>query len=371
MAKVRLLVYLSSHGFGHISRSLEAISFLLANHANWSATIVSERAEDFSLTLNKNESWLRSSDRIEFRKAKTDVGIVQRDSLGMDLSATEKEIELFRSQKEMWLETEYSHSQKGAYDLIWSDAASLPFAVSSKSKIPSIFLGNFTWDFVYSHYKRPIFSRFAEEIRNEYALCELALILPFSCPTTSLKNKREIGLLGRKPKLSKEEARRQFGFEKDVEYYLFSFGAYGIDPDRFSWQDWNPARKRIVISGTELKGPAPNSLGVVSVPPCHYPDLIKACDFVLTKPGYGILSETLLANTRVLYTDRGDFPEYPFLVEALNRNFYSSFISHEDLYNFNWEEASLKAGNKRPEIEPRLQKNGAIDIDQAIEELLS
>lgn len=125
-----------------------------------------------------------------------------------------------------------------------------------------------------------------------------------------------------------------------------------------------------MISGTELKGPTPNSLGVVSVPPCHYPDLITACDFVLTKPGYGILSETLLANTRILYTDRGDFPEYPFLVEALERNFYSSFISHDDLYNFNWADASIKAGNKRPEIEPRLQKNGALDIAQAIEELL-
>lgn len=190
MAKVRLLVYLSSHGFGHISRSLEAISFLLANRADWSATIASERAEDFSFTLNKNESWLRSKDRIRFRKVKTDVGIVQRDSLGMDLSATEKEIELFRSQKERWVETEYSHAQKDAYDLIWSDAASLPFIISSKSKTPSIFLGNFTWDFIYSHYKRPILSDFAEEIRKEYALCDLALILPFSCPATFLKKRQ-------------------------------------------------------------------------------------------------------------------------------------------------------------------------------------
>ncbi|EPG72902.1 hypothetical protein LEP1GSC058_4117 [Leptospira fainei serovar Hurstbridge str. BUT 6] len=371
MAQVRLLVYLSSHGFGHISRSLEAISFLLANNSGWSATIVSERAEDFSFTLNKNESWLRSKDRIQFRKSKTDVGIVQRDSLGMDLYATEKEIELFRSQKESWIETEYAFSQKDGYDLVWSDAAPLPFAVSSKLKIPSFFLGNFTWDFIYSHYKRPIFSQYAEEIRNEYALCDLGLILPFSCPTTSLNNKREIGLLGRKPNLSKEEARRQFGFEKDVEYYLFSFGAYGIDPERFSWRDWNPAKKRIVISGTELKGPTPNSLGVVSVPPCHYPDLITACDFVLTKPGYGILSEALLANTRILYTDRGDFPEYQFLVEALEKNFYSSFISHDDLYNFRWEEASVNAGNKRPESDPRLQTNGVADIASAIEELLS
>ncbi|TGK19356.1 glycosyl transferase [Leptospira fluminis] len=370
MAKIRILAYVGSHGFGHISRSLEAITFLLSTRPEWSATIVSERAEEFSRTLVKNPNWIASRERIVFRKAKTDVGIVQKDSLGMDLEATEAEIRNFRDSKSEWLEKEIRFVKAEKFDLLWSDASSLPFVLSSELGIRSVFLGNFTWDFIYSHYKKHTLDSFAEEIRREYSFCDLGLILPFSCPISCLPKTREIGLLGRKPGLSKEAARLQFGFEKDVLYYLFSFGAYGIEPGRFRWKDWNPAKERIVTSGTELKGPAPNSLGVVSVPPCHYPDLIAACDFVLTKPGYGILSESFLAGTPVLYTDRGDFPEYPYLVKALENSFKSSYIDHDHLYSFRWKEAREQAEAAVPIGDPRLQRSGTEEILQSIEELI-
>ena len=40
---------------------------------------------------------------------------------------------------------------------------------------------------------------------------------------------------------------------------------------------------------------------------------------VLTKPGYGIVSDAIGAGTRMVYTERGDFPEYPVMVAELPR----------------------------------------------------
>ena len=43
----------------------------------------------------------------------------------------------------------------------------------------------------------------------------------------------------------------------------------------------------------------------------RYEDLVRAVDVVVTKPGYGIISECIANDTALLYTSRGDFREYP------------------------------------------------------------
>ncbi|TGL64227.1 glycosyl transferase [Leptospira sarikeiensis] len=371
MKKVKISAFVSGHGFGHISRSLEAITKLLYQNPEWSATIHSPRGEEFASSLDMNGIWGTVKTKVQFRKTKTDVGIVQKDSLGMDLDSTEKEIIEFKKKVTDLFGSECDFIKKEKPDLIWSDSGSLPFQISSDLKIPSLFLGNFTWDYIYSHYDSLIFQEYSKELKKEYSLCDLGLILPLSCPVTSILKKKEIGLLGRKPNLSKEEARKYYGFEEGIEYYLFSFGAYGIDSSQFDWKYWDPSKRRIVIGGIEWKIESKNNLGIVTIPNCHYPDLLSACDFVLTKPGYGILSEAYFAETPILYTDRGNFPEYPYLVEALKSQYKSSYISHEELFNFQWTEASSTAKFANPKNDPRFQKDSTQDILDSIKEILS
>jgi hypothetical protein len=57
-----------------------------------------------------------------------------------------------------------------------------------------------------------------------------------------------------------------------------------------------------------------------------YLALLAACDAVFTKPGYGIVTEATLHRTRLLYTDRGDFPEYPHLVRWMEANAPSAHV---------------------------------------------
>ncbi|TGK05185.1 glycosyl transferase [Leptospira langatensis] len=369
MSNIKISAYISGHGFGHISRSLEALSNILLLRPDWSVRIISPRGEEFARSLDDKGLWGRVKDRFSFESEKPDVGIIQRDSLGMDLEATKSEIEIFRKNKESFLDKQTKSLRAETPDLIWSDSSSLPFCLSSSLHIPSLFLGNFTWDFIYSKYEDPIFRSFSQELKEEYENCDLGLVLPLSCPITSIRNTREIGLLGRKPNLDKESARRYYGFEEGIQYYLFSFGAYGIDPTQFDWKNWDPSKKRIVVGGVEWKGE--NHLGLVSIPKCHYPDLLRACDFVLTKPGYGILSEAYFAGTPVLYTDRGDFPEYPYLVKELGSKFNSAYISHNNIYSFHWDPSSRKAIENQPKPDPRFEKNAIYDILNFIEELIS
>ena len=45
----------------------------------------------------------------------------------------------------------------------------------------------------------------------------------------------------------------------------------------------------------------------------RYEDLVRAADVVVTKPGYGIISEAIANDAALLYTSRGHFVEYDVL----------------------------------------------------------
>ena len=63
----------------------------------------------------------------------------------------------------------------------------------------------------------------------------------------------------------------------------------------------------------------------------RYLDVIGAVDVVLTKPGYGIVTDCIAAGTRMIYTDRGDFPEYPILVAGMAEFLPCAYVSNEDV----------------------------------------
>ena len=51
----------------------------------------------------------------------------------------------------------------------------------------------------------------------------------------------------------------------------------------------------------------------------RYEDLVRAADVVVTKPGYGIISEAIANDAALLYTSRGHFVEYDVLVREMPR----------------------------------------------------
>ncbi len=51
----------------------------------------------------------------------------------------------------------------------------------------------------------------------------------------------------------------------------------------------------------------------------------------MTKPGYGIVSDCIGARTRLVYTERGDFPEYPIMVAEMPRYLPAVHVSNDAL----------------------------------------
>jgi L-arabinokinase len=130
---------------------------------------------------------------------------------------------------------------------------------------------------------------------------------------------------------------------------LVSFGGLGLpgfDPRVLT----RLGRQRFVLETDEhplpanvrgLTRPGLTALGL------QYLDVIGAADVVLTKPGYGIVTDCIAAGTRMIYTDRGDFPEYPILVAEMASHLPCAHVSNEDVRTGLLEEA-LDAVRRAP-----------------------
>jgi L-arabinokinase len=90
----------------------------------------------------------------------------------------------------------------------------------------------------------------------------------------------------------------------------------------------------------------------------RYEDLIGAAAAVVTKPGYGIIAESIANDTAVLYTSRGHFPEYEVLVEDMPKYVRSAFISQDDLFAGKWD-SHLDKLLAQPKPRKKVDTNGA------------
>ena len=85
---------------------------------------------------------------------------------------------------------------------------------------------------------------------------------------------------------------------------------------------------------------------------------------MLTKPGYGIVSECIANGTRLLYTSRGRFREYEVFVEEMPRALPCQFISHADLAAGHWQDATARSS--RPAVTPPPTNGAAVAAERLL-----
>ena len=321
---MKIAWYTSGHGFGHISRSSVIIQELLKNPLLNEITLVSPRV-----------NFLNDHPKLIKRNVKTDTGVYQKSSIEIDINKTLRELEEFQGLKPELTGQETKFLQEWKPDLVISDVSSFPVFLAGKMGIPAIIISNFTWDFIYNYYGKydKRFSEFAAEISSEYEYAAKKIILPFNCDFPESPNNIKTGVIGRKPSMDREGLRKKFRFSDNTRYILISFGAYGLGELNLKLENL-PADVMLVSADTK-----PVQNGTLQIDNEYYPDILRACDFVLTKPGYGIMSECFFSKTPVIYTGRGDFPEYQYLVNSLQKHFVSFYITKEELENLDLKNA--------------------------------
>ena len=273
--------------------------------------------------------WLFSP--VTYSHGAIDVGMIQEDSLSMDLAATLEACQRLRHRAAEIIAAELEYIKHHEVGLILGDIPPLCFAIAKRANIPSVAITNFTWDFIYRAYTKQYadFLPLVAEMRQSYRQATLALTLPFSCELDVFPRREEIPWIARVSRLTREEAREKFALPRSAVIVLLSFGGLGLR--RLPWEKLKQqSAYYFVASGEALK--EDGNLRIVPDAQKSYTDLIRAADVIVTKPGYGIVADAIAHGVAVLYTDRGEFAEHPKLVEALKECATAEFIPQVDLF---------------------------------------
>jgi hypothetical protein len=257
-----------------------------------------------------------------YRQLECDVGLVQRDALLIDLPATAEACRAFAMTWPERLDAETRWLRESEAAVVVGDVPPLAFAAAAAANVPSVAVTNFSWDWIYGHLAatEPALAEAASHARAAYATTNLLLRLPFAGDLSAFPRIEDVPLVARRPTLGAEEARRRLGLGARPAV-LLSFGGIGLRPPPADVLAHLSDFDFLVERPREGWGPNLHEVGDARLAALGlgYEDVVAAADVVITKPGYGIVTDAIAGRTRIVYTERGDFPEYPILVGEMGR----------------------------------------------------
>jgi L-arabinokinase len=346
---MRAAFYVSGHGLGHASRAIELMQALL-DAASDARIVVRTSAPHWIFERTAPAS-------IELQSVEVDTGIVQIDSVRIDEAETARRAALFYRDFDRRASDEQTKLEQWGANIVVGDIPPLAFAAAARAGIPSVAVGNFTWDWIYGAY-----DSFAQEaiqtIRSAYSCASLALRLPLHGgfePMASVT--ADIPLIARRSIRDRSETRRRLGIPDDRPAALPSFGAYGLDLP----YDLLARSDRFTLVRGDVDELDRHQL--------TYQDLVAACDVVVSKPGYGIVSECIANDTALLYTSRGRFIEYDMFVRDMPRVLKCRAIAQADLVAGRWADA-IDALVQQPAPAQRPRIDGASIAARRVIELV-
>ena len=341
--------YITGHGFGHATR-MAAVASALAKQVPGVQISLISTAPEWLFRLNCHGEF-------RLRSRALDIGVIQRDSLHLDPAGTLAAYARLLEGQPTTIEEEAEVLRREGVDLVVADIPPAAFLVAQRAGLPAIGISNFSWDWIYADYVRalPEYAPLVEQIQEAYGRADLFLRLPFYGPCHVFKVLRDIPMIARRSRRPKEEVRRRLGLDGSRPVVLLSFGGFdiqGIDFDRVEKLD----EYRFL---TTQATPRPlRNVRTVTLHGLQYEDLVAQADAVITKPGYGIVSDCLANRTPVLYTARGQFAEYAALVAGLERFGVAAYLGTQDLLAGNWR-GGLDALLRLPRAWPELPADGA------------
>lgn len=355
---MKIRYYISGHGLGHASRSCQIINALRRRHPGIAVEVVSSAHPWFFA------GFLDPS--VPVRRLSLDLGVLQRDSLVMEEEATLQACRDFLPLRQQLVAAEAASLRTAGVSLVAADIPAPAFAAAAAAGVPSVAISNFSWDWIYAGLaeKHPGYDDVVAAVGSDYAQAGLLLRLPFYGDFPAFRRIEDLPLVARHTRRPAAEVRRTLGIAEGTRVGLISFGGFGLND--FDSAPLAHLHGWIFLTEAGLGVEADNVRLIAT--DHYYPDLVATADVVITKPGYGIVSEAIAGGTAVLYTARGDFREQALLVAALHRYTRAREIGNDELRRGEWGEA-LEALMAQPQPVETIAANGDVVAADRLAEL--
>ena len=363
--------YISGHGFGHSIRQIEIVNALLADAAGDVRICVRTSAAPWLFTRTVRGS-------IVLLPGETDTGVVQIDSLRLDERATVDVASVFYETLNARVEAEAALLERHEAALVVADAPPLACAAAHAAGIPSIVCGNFTWDWIYREYRNasPAAPALIALVQELYGHAEAGWRLPMHGGFETFESVTDLPFVSRHSRadVTAPDIRRALNLPHDSRLALVSFGGYGVHDLPLDRLDCTASWGIVVTTRGKDIERLPSGIHAVSEDQMYerglrYEDLVRAIDVVISKPGYGIISDCVANDAALMYTSRGRFAEYDVLVREMPGVLRCRFIEMADLLSGRWKDGLDAAIAAPPPLERPRTDGAAVAARMILERL--
>lgn len=361
MTRPILYVAITSHGFGHTVRAATVVA--AAQKLN---------PDLLPIFVCTTPRWLIESyvtGEFIHRPRAYDVGVVQADSLQMDLPATRDRLEAIRDRQQAIIISEADYIRTNRARLVLADIPPLAAPIARAAGVPCWMMSNFGWDFIYRAWGEA-YSDLADWIGGCYQQCDLLFRLPMFEPMSAFANIRDVGITSGQPRFPVAELRDRLGLSVPPEKtVLLSFGGLGLQKIPYEnlarFPDWQ------FIS---FDGAAPDNLAnLCKLDDARHQyrplDLLPLCGRVISKPGYSTFAEALNVGTAIVSLTRQGFAEAPLLMAGIQDYASHQIVAQEAFFSGGWDflgEAPVPPRQPEP-----IAKGGSEAIAAAIVDFLA
>ncbi|GAA0569824.1 hypothetical protein [Caenispirillum bisanense] len=194
-------------------------------------------------------------------------------------------------------------------DLVVSNVGFVPLEAARRLGIPAVALAPFHWGQILGAYCQA--PDILERLQAIYAGAEAFLQTSPFVPMPDLGNTIPVGPICATAAPRRAELRAALGRAPDAPVVLVAMGGFGGELPVARWPrfpGWT-----LVTCGPDRAGPHPDVVRGDGLP-FSFTELVASADVVLTKPGYGTVTEAACAGTAILYRERNDWPETPHMM---------------------------------------------------------
>ncbi|WP_051157501.1 hypothetical protein [Anoxybacillus ayderensis] len=319
--------YISDYGFGHAARSVALIRQLLKMEEDVRVIICHSFALDFLRESLKGEN------RVTFRTIETDIGyVLKKDSIEPDIEELNVEYKKYVQKWNFLIEQERAFLETNNVDFVISDICAFPFEAAYMLGIPSIGISNFTW---YTAYQGLVADSLFEPLKEAYEKMTYFFSLAGSKePDWGMKETKQFGFFARNVDGNEVNRIRELVNPTGEKFVVFFGLGMKIDIGQLErlpiWDSPNCAF--IVSSNVQVQRPNVFSIPKDYIESQHY---IAAADLVISKPGWGIVSEAVCSGKPLYIIERQQMKEDEHTISLLKEKRYMCrTINSEKFFEF-------------------------------------
>lgn len=315
-----IALYISSHGFGHMTRCLGIIENIL-NTSDYNLYIVcGKRQNDFAkIYLAKYK------DRIIYKDLVTDIGLVNKEnSLEVDKLSLQQQLFDFTSSWKGVVSDEYDFLRNLNIKCIVSDISPIGTLVGNKLHLPVILITNFTWveQYEYIGIDESIIDKYRQAYSYVTKFIKYDLCLPIS--SINCEEVYEVGFTCRKIDFNKiEKIKNQYGKSIMV--------TCGKSANLNTINIKNFKGTIFTTSGIDITCGEDCKLVNLPIDILDTHNYIAASTMVITKAGWGTIGEAILGHTNLVLIERPSAKEDSFNIEKIKENKLGISIAEDDL----------------------------------------